>query len=185
MSCVAICSFHLMSSISIGSWGIGGYEVIIGSVLCFRGCPSRCLSFGRVACAFVTFFSVVGQVAIVLDSYGWLCSLLVLHLVLHKDSFALMIGFVTTFIVEERCFHAFGRHSSVLDVLILRCWWGYETTCHELKRAIVRSLMHADLVLYDISPLPFEFLLTLRTARIRKHLSVLMIELLICKIALI
>lgn len=185
MSCVVICSFHWMSAISIGSWGISSDEVIIGSVLGFRGCPSWRFSFGRVACTFVTFFSVVGQVTIVLDSYGRLCSLLVLHLILHKDSFALMIGFVTTIIVEERCFHAFGRHSSVLDVLILRCWWGLETVCHELKRAIVRSLMHADLVLYDISPLPFEFLLTLRTARIRKHLSVLMIELLICKIALI
>jgi len=113
MSCVVICSFDGMSSVSTIALGIHSDEVIIGSVLGFGGCPSRCLSFGRVARALVTLFSVLGHVPIVLDSYGGLCSLLVLHLVLHKDSFALMVGFVA-FVVEERCFHAaFGRHSIV------------------------------------------------------------------------
>ena len=161
-------------------------QIVVRYVLCLGGSSDWRLSLRRMSRAFITLVSIgilMGQITIVLYANGWLGPLLVLHLVLHKDSLARsQISFV---LVEKRRIVLVCRHTILLYVLVLRRGWRLESVCNQLQWIVVWSVMHADLILDKFSPLSIEFLLALWTAWIGVYFSILVVQLLISQVAFI
>ncbi len=177
--------FNHVSGVATGVYRISN-QVVVCNILSLGGSPYWRFSLRRMSCTFITFVSIgilMGQITIVLHANGWLGSLLVLHLVLHENSLARsQVSFV--FVEKWRIVLVCG-HTILLYVLVLRRGWRLESICDQLQWIVVWSLMHADLILDQFSPLTIEFLLALWTARIGVYFSILVVQLLISQVALV
>ena len=151
-------SFHHVPGVSAWVYHISN-QIVVRYVLRLGGSTDWRFSLRRMSCTFITLVCIgilMGQITIVLHANGWLCSLLVLHLVLHEDSLARpQIAFV---FVEKRRIVLVCWHTILLYVLMLRRGWGLESVCDQLQWVVVWSFMHADLILDKFSSLAIEFL---------------------------